>query len=192
MKFLVSQLSYFLDTQGTKRNIKLLLRFLFLLIFVVTAYSTIFHYLMEAEGQEHSWITGFYWTLTVMSTLGFGDITFSHDIGRIFSIVVLLSGIIFLLVLLPFTIIQFFYTPWIEARSKARAPRELPGDTKDHVIITRYDQAAIHLIEILESYNFDYILLEEDLTRALELHDLGYKVAVGNIDDPDTYEKMRV
>jgi transaldolase / glucose-6-phosphate isomerase len=38
----------------------------------------------EREGREHSWITGVYWTLTVMSTLGFGDITFETDLGRLF------------------------------------------------------------------------------------------------------------
>nr|MBF0222247.1 hypothetical protein [Desulfobulbaceae bacterium] len=36
---------------------------------------------MMYEGREFSWITGFYWTLTVMSTLGFGDITFQTDLG---------------------------------------------------------------------------------------------------------------
>ena len=46
---------------------------------MITAYSVAFHWLMAAEGQQHSWLTGFYWTLTVMSTLGFGDITFTSD-----------------------------------------------------------------------------------------------------------------
>ncbi len=39
---------------------------------------------MAAEGQDHSWITGVYWTLTVMSTLGFGDITFATDLAAAF------------------------------------------------------------------------------------------------------------
>ena len=52
---------------------------------------------MLFEVKEFSWITGFYWTLTVMSTLGFGDITFATDLGRIYSIIVLMSGIVFLL-----------------------------------------------------------------------------------------------
>lgn len=54
---------------------------------------------MEREGQTHSWVSGTYWTLVVMSTLGFGDITFPSDVGRAFSVVVLLSGTIFMLVL---------------------------------------------------------------------------------------------
>jgi hypothetical protein len=60
--------------------------------------------LMLYEGRQYSWVTGFYWTLTTMSTLGFGDITFHSDAGRLFSVVVLLSGIVFLLVMLPFTL----------------------------------------------------------------------------------------
>ena len=54
---------------------------------------------VRVEGEEHSWITGFYLTLVVMTTLGFGDITFTSDIGRVFSIVVLLSGVVLLLVM---------------------------------------------------------------------------------------------
>jgi hypothetical protein len=63
-----------------------------------------------------------------MSTLGFGDITFVFDLGRAFSIAVLVSGMVFLLVMLPFTFIQFFYAPWLEAHSKTRAPRGLSED----------------------------------------------------------------
>lgn len=83
----------------------LLFRFLVVLLVLVLIFTVVFHLLMLQEGQQHSWITGFYRTLTVMSTLGFGDITFHSDAGRFFSIVV------FLLILFPFTFINFFYTP---------------------------------------------------------------------------------
>jgi hypothetical protein len=92
---------------------------------------------MLYEDRKYSWITGFYWTLTVMSTLGFGDVTFASDLGKVFSMAVLMSGIVFLLVMLPFTFIQFFYGPWLEAQSRARAPRELPENTSNHVIRVR-------------------------------------------------------
>ena len=49
---------------------------------MILLYTVLFHLLMDYEGQEHTWLTGFYWTLTVMSTLGFGDITFHTDLGR--------------------------------------------------------------------------------------------------------------
>ena len=64
------------------------------LLAMVAVYSLIFHLLMLREGRDHSWFTGIYWTLTVMSTLGFGDITFNTDLGRVFSMTVLLTGTI--------------------------------------------------------------------------------------------------
>src|SRR5699024_4703118 len=144
------------------------------------------------EGQEHSWITGFYWTLTVMSTLGFGDITFQSDLGRIFSVIVLMSGMVSLLILLPFTFIEFFYSPWLEAQSNAWAPRELLPDTENHVIITHFNSVTRTLIEKLNHYQYSYVLLNDNLNRALELHDQGYRIVVGELDDPQTYKRLRI
>lgn len=192
MKFNPSVVSYFLHDPGNKRNIRSLLRFIGVLGIMVAVFTVAFHVLMAFEGQNHSWLTGFYWTLTVMTTLGFGDITFHSDIGRLFSIVVLLSGVVFLLTLLPFTFIKFFYAPWMEAESRNRAPKELPLETSGHVILTSEDPVTSALIEKLRDYREDYVLLVDDFKHALELHDDGVRVAVGTIDDPETYRRLRV
>jgi len=139
----------------------MLIRFLVMLTAMITVYSIIFHFLMAWEEREYSWVTGFYWTLTVMSTLGFGDITFASDAGRLFSILVLLSGVIFMLVLLPFAFIKFFLAPWMESEAKRRAPREVSPDTKDHVIMTAYDDVTAALVERLVTYKRDYVVIVE-------------------------------
>lgn len=192
MKYNSVLISYFFKRESTKYNFRQLLKFLLVLTVMVVVYSILFHFIMAAEGKDHTWLTGVYWTLTVMSTLGFGDITFHSDVGRAFSIVVLLSGMIFLLTLLPFMFIKFFYAPWIEAESRKRAPRELPPETQGHVIITNYDPVTIALMEKLEEHNVDYVLIVDDFKHALELYDMGVRVAVGEIDDPKTYRRMRV
>lgn len=64
-----------------------------------------------------------------MSTLGFGDITFESDLGQAFSIVVIISGVVFLLILFPFTFIEFFYAPWLKAQAEARTPASPAGPT---------------------------------------------------------------
>ncbi|MFO7740480.1 MAG: NAD-binding protein [Desulfatiglandaceae bacterium] len=192
MKYASSILAYFSHDESAKRNLRLLLKFLLVLVLLVTVYSIAFHFLMALEGREYSWITGFYWTLTVMTTLGFGDITFHTDLGLLFSILVLITGVIFLLTLLPFIFIRFFYIPLVEAESKNRAPRELPPETKDHVILTAYDPVTVALIGKLKNYRYEYVLIADDLRRALELYDAGIRVAVGDVDDPETYRKMRI
>lgn len=191
MKFLSAIISTISGSKIVKANIGLLAKYLLVIIVLITAYSIVFHYLMALEGQKHSWMTGFYWTMVVMSTLGFGDITFTSDIGRAFSVLVLLSGVILLLILLPFVFIKFFFAPWMEAQARSRAPRELPPDTRNHVIITHYDPVTADLIEKLVSYKKDYVVVVDELQRAIQLYDKNIRVAVGNIDDPKTYFRLR-
>ncbi|MCD4744193.1 MAG: NAD-binding protein [Desulfobacteraceae bacterium] len=192
MKFLPSQIIYFTRSRTTKRNFKLLFNFTLVLAILVLIYSILFHYIMIFEHKEFSWVTGFYWTLTVMSTLGFGDITFSSDLGKAFTMLVLLSGILFLLVMLPFTFIQFFYGPWLEAQSRAKTPRELPKSTTGHVILTSLDPITINLIEKLKKYDYEYAILAPDLQRALELYDQDYNVVRGDLGSPETYRRLRI
>ncbi|HSW64160.1 MAG TPA: NAD-binding protein [Dissulfurispiraceae bacterium] len=186
-----SQISYLLHGRAARRNVRMLARYLFFLVVLITIYSTAFHFIMEYEGRTFSWVTGFYWTLTVMSTLGFGDITFTSDYGRIFSMVVLLSGVIYLLVMLPFTFIQFFYAPWLEAQEKSRAPRELPAGTSGHVILTNTDPISLTLVKRLNQYHIGYAMVVEDLQSALDFHDKDYRVVVGRLDDPETFRLLR-
>lgn len=192
MKFLPSQLLFFFQNKTAKKNMVLLTKFLSFIFAIIALYSSLFHVLMLYEGREFSWITGLYWTLTVMSTLGFGDITFSTDLGLIFTIAVLGSGIILLLIMLPFTFIQFFYSPWLEAQAKSRTPRGLPEGTSGHIIITSLDPITEKLVAKLRRRNFQYVIVVDELQRASELYDAGYKVIVGEPDDPATYHRLRV
>lgn len=183
---------YFLQNQRTRRNLIVLSKFLFFLIAIICLYSVLFHILMQYEGREYSWITGFYWSLTVMSTLGFGDITFHTDLGLFFTLIVLLSGVVFLLILLPFTLVHFFYAPWLEAQEKVRTPRELPGNITGHIILTNLEPITTNLIKKLKKYYYQYALIIPDLNKAQELHDQGYDVVVGDLDDPETYKRLQV
>ncbi|MCU0584706.1 MAG: NAD-binding protein [Desulfobacterales bacterium] len=188
----MSEMTALVNRANQKSNTRLLVRFLVLLLFFFVLYSVLFHFLMGYEGREHTWITGFYWTLTVMSTLGFGDITFASDLGRLFSILVLLTGVVFLLIMLPFTFIQFFYAPWLEAQNKARAPRAVPDAMAGHVILTHFDAVAANLVDKLNQYNIPNVILISDLQEALGLYEMGLRVAVGELDDPETYNRLRV
>jgi Trk K+ transport system NAD-binding subunit len=193
VKFLTSQISYFLSERATRQNIRALLKYVGFTAAVIATYSVIFHLIMlHAEGRYHSWITGIYWTLTVMTTLGFGDITFTSDIGRLFSIIVLLSGIVLLLILLPFMFIRLFYAPWLEAQIRLTAPREIPENVSGHVIICSYDTIASGLIDRLRLHGIPYCVIEPDYATAARMHGDGVSVITGEIDSRATYQNLRV
>lgn len=181
----------FLTVPARRRNLLALGKLLLVFVILVTIFTIAFQYLMHLEGQTHSWITAVYWVLVVMSTLGFGDITFHSDLGRLFSMVVLVSGSTFMLVLLPFMFIQFFYVPWMEAQAAARAPREVSNKLNGHVILTGLGAVERSLVEMLRRSRIPYVLIVSDLAEALRLHDEGYTVMLGEIDDRATYLKAR-
>ncbi|MFK7851566.1 MAG: TrkA family potassium uptake protein [Akkermansiaceae bacterium] len=192
MKSLVPILTALLRTRADRTNLMVLIRLILVLFGLITSYSIVFHYLMELEGQHHSWITGFYWTLTVMSTLGFGDITFASDAGRAFSILVLVTGVVFLLVLLPFTFIEFFYAPWIKAQEKAKAPLKVPSGVERHVIFTHYGPVAQMLTRLLEEYGHPWFVLVPTLEMASKLRNDGVPVVMGDRTDPETYTRLGI
>ncbi|MEZ5345967.1 MAG: NAD-binding protein [Pyrinomonadaceae bacterium] len=193
MKFLVSQISYFVNRRETRRNISGLVKYLVFLCAIILLFTVVFHFLMVYhEHREFSWLSGLYWTLTVMTTLGFGDITFNSDLGRIFSVVVLMSGVVLLLIMLPFTFIQSFYAPWLEAQLHAGCPRKVPAETKDHVIICKYDTIAPNLIRKLVHRGIPYFVIEPDPRTAADMYHEGLSVIYGNVESVSTYENLSV
>ena len=192
MRFPPSELAYIFRAGEMRRDLMALMRYGAFLAGVILLYAAIFQLIMvQVEGQSHSWITGIYWTLITMSTLGFGDVVFYSDTGRLFSLVVLVSGVVLLLVVLPFTFIRFFYAPWLEAQVRLRAPRRLPSTVRDHVIIAHHDEIAGSLVERLEAEQIPYCIVEPDPTAAAHLVNDGLTVVTGELDSRGTYEGVQ-
>ena len=175
-----------------RRRMKTVAALAIAFVTMVTLFSSLFHELMAREGRTYTWPTSVYWTLTTMTTLGFGDITFESDAGRIFSVVVLLSGSTFLLVMLPFVFIQFVFVPWMNERDRRRAPRSLPPATTGHLIITALGPVEAALVERAEQAEVPYVIIVDDVDLAGRVHDEGRRVMLGALDDPATYRNARV
>ncbi|MDR3073186.1 MAG: NAD-binding protein, partial [Deltaproteobacteria bacterium] len=194
MKFIFSQMAFFLAERSNQRNLKSMMRFIGMVVALIVVYSFLFHAIMamEGRGDQYSAVTGLYWTLTVMTTLGFGDITFASDAGRLFTVLVTLSGIMFFMLILPFTFIRFVYAPWIEAQNQAMVPTRLPDDIRNHVIVIGADSIATSVVERLHQYSIPYAHILADHAAALERFDKHYSVMLGEIDSPHTYKAARV
>lgn len=167
---------------------KILFHFLILLGGLFVVYSGIFQLLMLYEGRNYSIITGFYWTLVVMSTMGFGDVVFHSDPGKLFSMIVNITGLVVLIVLLPYVIIEFIYNPLAKAQKEASAPRVLPEAMKDHVIIARHDAISTALITRLKQHHIPHVIVVADSTEATKFSDIGLGVLVGSLTEVDFYE----
>jgi len=193
MKTIASEMAaYFIGQAPPRAQLRPFILFLAVLTAIIGLFAVIFHMIMAWEGQDHTWFTGVYWALTVMSTLGFGDITFESDLGRVFSSVVLITGIVMLLIILPFLFIRSVYAPWVEQRQRARARalRRVPEDVRGHVLICANDPIAPGLIRRLRVAGIRAYLIEADPDTAMSMSDAGMPVVTGEIDSVETYRAM--
>lgn len=193
IKTLGAQLTVLFQERETRKNLRPFLQFIAFLVAVMLAFGGLFQLIMRSvEGQEHSFISGMYWVLVTMSTLGFGDIVFQTDTGRIFSAFVLFSGVVLLLIVLPYIFLNYVAVPWLQASIRLQAPREVPDHIEEHVILTGDDSLILGLVRRLEGFGIPYLLLEEDTERAARLASQGFSVLTGEIDARDTWERAHV
>ncbi len=191
MGFLKERLDHLITTRENRRNVLYVARFTAVLFSVVLIFSVLFHLVMLWEGREYSWMTGVYWTFTVMSTLGFGDITFHSDLGMCFSVIVLLTGLVGLLIVLPSVFMQFIYNPWLEAQKRREVKHSLPPAVRDHVIIVGVSPISKNLAQVLTRYGVYNVLLCGGTQEALGLMDQGLHAVVGDYDDVEVYRSLR-
>ena len=192
MNLVPALLATFRRNRLSRRNIALVAQLATLLVLLVVLFAIVFHYLMLAEDQDYPFLTSVYWVLTTMTTLGYGDIVFKSSAGQAFTIIVLVVGIMFIFVLIPFTFIETIYASWVQARNEEMAPRMLSRIVSGHVIITSADPVSFTLIEKLIRYGYSYVLLVPQYEQALPLAEQGYTVMVGELDNPETYRKAHI
>ena len=175
--------------RNRRKNATRLLRFFVVLAVFVIIYMNLYRSFMgaEREGEFIGWVEAFYWVLTTMSTLGYGDITFSGDTGRLFSMAVMFTGVFYLFIVLPFAFMEFLYKPFVEYQSGARVPKRYePGEQK-HVILTHYDSISHALMEKLTHFGYPFVLVVDKIKEAQKYHDMGIPVMFGSIEDRDTF-----
>lgn len=191
MKTLTASLARALDWLRTS-DYRVVLWPLASLAVLVAVYSYAFITLMAAEDRSYGWATALYWTLTTMSTLGYGDITFQSQAGQIFSIVVMLSGFVSFLVLLPFLAGRLVFGPWMDRRESARAPRRVSGDLRGHVVATGLSAVSQALIGRARRAQVPHVALVSNPHEVTMARGLGYRAMIGKLDDPRTFRNARV
>ena len=130
---------------------------LFWIMVLLYSYITIlikFHF----EGESLSFIEGLYFVVTTMTTVGYGDVVMTSLVGKIFSMVVSLSGVVMLFALLfPFVVM-----PLVEKQMKGELPTRASKKLENHVIICGYNKMVESLVTELEDHNMPFIVVDDD------------------------------
>jgi Trk K+ transport system NAD-binding subunit len=135
---------------------KSLLIFLVATVLLIIVYSYVFLFLMaSAEGRSYSIIDAVYWVIATMTTQGLGDIVFESSGGRIFAVLVMLTGIIIFFVILIPVVLE----PVLES-----VRRSVPTKSKanNHVLIVGYNSLVDAIIEDFEERGLPYLVVDND------------------------------
>jgi K+ transport systems, NAD-binding component len=148
-----------------------------ILLFVM--YVLTFEYLMILENQPENanLITAIYW-----ATSTYGNVAFNSPAGKLFSVIVQISGII----LISGFLVTYIVTPWMDRVIKFRLPRKVSQSMKDHIIICGYNQLVETLIDELTEQDTLFVIVEDEEELVRELFYKNIPCILGSPSDKQT------
>lgn len=152
-------------------------------IAIIVVYAEIFMWSMiYIEGREVTFSQSMQVVVESLTTSGYGGFApWSSNFMNYFVLFMNLTG-----VLLVFIAFPVFFLPMLRNAVEKNAPTSVTKT--DHVIICGYSTHAEVLVKELNSREQDYIIVEPDEDRALELISSGYEVIVGDVESTDDLE----
>ena len=139
----------------------------FYFLIALLIYSEIFIVLKYYyENERYTILDGVYWVISTITTVGYGDVVFYSHIGKIFTIVVMLTGVLFVFgFVFPYVIM-----PWTEMKLKLSLPKSIEG-LRNHIMVCGYNKMSEELCKQLYNHGIYYVLMdnsEENVRRTLE------------------------
>jgi len=144
-----------------------------LLIGVMLIYAVLYHNGMRIyEAESITFLHSLQVVVETFTTTGFGsDAPWNSPEMNILVIVMDLTGVVLIFMALP--VLAF---PLLEDVLSTTVPKSVENGLDDHVVICTYTSRADALIDELDSWDVDYVIVEPDRERATDLYEDDYRV----------------
>jgi len=155
-------------------------------VLLVVVYSFVFLFLMaSAEGRSYTAVDAIYWVITTMTTQGVGDIVFVSSIGKIFAVLVELSGIVlFFAILIPIVVAPVLQSVRASVPTKSKA--------QEHVLIVGYSSMVETIIEELHERDLPYLVIDGDRDVVQALVERKIPCIYGDPSDEVTLQNAQI
>lgn len=157
--------------------------YLALVVGVILAYAMIYDWAMAAiEGRPRDLIHSIGIVIETFTTTGFGSDAPWDSAGlQVLMIAMQLTGVSVIFLALP-----LFVAPWVEER--LRTTVQTAVDLDGHVVLCELSSRGETLIDELDSWAREYVVVEPNRDRAATLQERGITVIHG---DPESTEALR-
>lgn len=140
------------------------------------------------EDTQKTFLQSLQVVVETYTTAGYGsDTPWTSPQMNVFVIAMNTVGTIMIFLALP-----VFLTPTLRSVLERSPPTALSADPSDHVVLASYSPRMELLTDELGDSDVDYVIVEPDAERAMELHRDGEQVVHGSPDELPGLEAARV
>ena len=158
--------------------------YLLLVAAVVFGYTLLYSWGMATfEGESRSFFQSLGVVVETFTTTGYGEDAglWSTSVMQAMMVVMQLTGVTVIFLTLP-----LFVAPWVEQRLETSVPSALEGYS-DHVVLCELTARGETLIDELDTWDRQHVIVEPDRDRAATFQERGLTVVHG---DPESVETL--
>src|SRR6056297_1631357 len=164
-------------------------QYVVVLVGVMLGYAAVYDAGMSAfEGTPISFLHALQVVVETFTTTGFGsDAPWSSAEMNVLVIVMDLTGVVLIFLALPVLVFPLF-----EEAISTTVPTAASEDLENHVVICTLTPRGETLVDELDSWDVDHLILEPDRDRAKDRYEEGYDVIHADPQSVDGLEAARL
>lgn len=141
--------------------------------------------------EGFSWLDSFYTSVQTVTTVGFGDLTPISRGGRLFAIVLMITGagtVLYSLSVLAQAVIQSEMVQSLDRRRKLKEMENLEG----HYIVCGAGRVGRRILRNLERQQLPHVVIERDETKLIDIDQNVTNVIIGDATSEEDLTKAGV
>ncbi len=134
--------------------------------------------------EDYTWLESLYMTVITVTTVGFGEVRPLDDLGRIFTMILMLTGVGTIFYLLT-TLTQFVVEGKLRQVMGRRSLERTIRSMKDHYVVCGYGRIGALVTEMIRESGREVVVVDSDdeVTRRLESEGISYVYGPATEDD---------
>lgn len=141
--------------------------------------------------ERTSFLDGLYLTIITISTVGYGDIAPITAPGRLFTVLLIFSGVGYVMYIfsqITEVMVEGGVQRFVDKRKMQKKMKRL----QDHYIVCGFGRIGYEICSILRENNRSFVVVENDDEVLRELDELGYIALQGDASDDDILLKAGI